>query len=263
MNFKYIDIGINLMGKQFEKDRDSVVTDSLNKSIGLVITGTDVKSSKNALEYVKRNNLEGLWSTCGTHPHNASMWTENYKSEFLGVLKDKKVVAIGEIGLDYDRMYSPREKQLECFNDILQIAEDDALKRPLFLHERSADGDFVRLLKQHKSVCNRSIVHCFTGDRATALRYLNLGCYIGITGWVCDTRRNKELVDALKVIPLERLMVETDAPYLTPLNKGLDRRNVPENIKYVVEEIAKIKGLDVEEVRKKTLENTLKVFHIV
>ena len=122
-------------------------------------------------------------------------------------------------------------------------------------------GTFEKLMKAHRSLCGRIVVHCFTGTKETAYRYLQLGCMIGITGWVCDHRRNRDVVEALKMIPLERLMIETDAPYLTPLNvKGLSRRNVPSNIRYVADQIAKLKGVEPEEVRRRTLENTRAFF---
>ena len=132
---------------------------------------------------------------------------------------------------------------------------------PLFLHERDAGRDFIKLMKEHPSVCSRSVVHCFTGSKDMARQYLQLGCYIGITGWICDDRRNHDAVEAVKLIPMERLMIETDAPYLTPRNiKGLSSRNVPWNIAYVAQKIAEIKETDTEEVRRITLQNTKKFF---
>lgn len=144
---------------------------------------------------------------------------------------------------------------------ILDIAE--SLEPPLFLHERSSEQDFIKLMKQQPGVCRRSVVHCFTGSRRTAYRYLQMGCYIGITGRICDDRRNKEVVEAIKSLPLDRLMIETDAPYLKPLNiKGMPRRNVPVNIKYVAEKTAAVKNTDVEAVEQAAFRNTRQFFRL-
>lgn len=261
MDLNYIDIGVNLMGKQFEADRDQVVRESVEAGVGLVITGTDYKSDRAAVDYMKRRQPEKVWCTCGIHPHNADSWNTDYQHKLQDLIQQNRnsVVALGEVGLDYDRMFSTRENQKKCFGDILNLAEEWDL--PLFLHERAAEQDFVKLLKEHRALCKRSVVHCFTGTKETAYRYLQLGCYIGITGWICDSRRNKAVIEAVKNIPLERLMIETDAPILTPRTiEGLDRRNVPRNIKYVAETIAAIKGVEVQRVQSLTLENSLNFF---
>lgn len=263
MDLRYIDIGVNLMGKQFDKDREEVVRDSLKEGVGLIITGTDLKSNQAAVDYIGEKMPEKTWCTCGIHPHNADRWNDDYRSKLEALIRCNRqsIVALGEAGLDYDRMFSARENQKKCFSDILDMAGD--LDLPLFLHERAAEQDFIRLLKNRRELCRRSVVHCFTGTRETAYRYLQLGCYIGITGWICDDRRNRDVVEAVRVIPLERLMIETDAPYLTPLNiRGLSRRNVPSNIVYVAERIAEIKGVDVEAVKKTALETTRTFFSV-
>ncbi|WP_320928346.1 TatD family hydrolase [Hungatella sp.] len=263
MELKYIDIGLNLMGKQFDSDRETVAADSFAAGVGFIVTGTDLKSDRAAVDYLKKSRFEHAWCTCGIHPHNADRWDENYKKQLLELIQRNRgiVAAVGEAGLDYDRMFSTKENQKRCFSDILDIAE--RLELPLFLHERSAEQDFIKLMKQHQELCRRSVVHCFTGSRGTAYRYLQMGCYIGITGWICDDRRNREVVEAVKSIPLDRLMIETDAPYLTPLNiKGLPRRNVPVNIKYVAEKIAAVKNTDVEAVEQAALRNTRQFFNL-
>ncbi len=134
---------------------------------------------------------------------------------------------------------------------------------PLFLHERSASADFIRRFKNHSEICGRSVVHCFTGDKATLEKYLDMGFYIGITGWICDDRRGKELREAVRILPMDRVMIETDAPYLTPKNvQGLDRINVPQNVKYVARELAKHMRVDEEELIRAARENTEKLFTI-
>ena len=133
MDLKYIDIGINLMGKQFASDRDKVVEESLEKGVGLIITGTDMRSNKDAASYLKAKRPENVWCTCGLHPHNADRWNPDYKRDFTEFIRKNKenIVALGEAGLDYDRMFSTKENQQKCFSDILELAEEMDL--PLFL----------------------------------------------------------------------------------------------------------------------------------
>ena len=155
-------------------------------------------------------------------------------------------------------MFSPKDVQLKVFEEQVNIAEE--LDKPLFLHERDADADFAQIMKRYPKRCERAVVHCFTGSRATAEKYLELGCMIGITGWVCDERRNAEVVEALRVIPADRLMAETDGPYLKPRNVKLKGANRPEYIKYVVEKIAEIKEMPAEELAEVLLGNTKRFF---
>ena len=177
--------------------------------------------------------------------------------------KNKDIVAaVGEAGLDYDRMFSPIDDQRKTFKDLQNTAETFNL--PMFLHERNAVEDFIKISKMHRNLCKRSVVHCFTGTKETVYRYLQMGYMIGLTGWVCDNRRNKDVLEALKIIPLERILIETDAPYLTPLNvkEKLPRRNTPDNLHYVIEKIAEVKKLSYSEVEKITLENTIRTFKL-
>ena len=138
MELKYIDIGLNLMGKQFDSDRETFAADSFAAGVGFIVTGTDLKSDRAAVDYLKKSKFEYAWCTCGIHPHNADRWDENYKKQLLELIKRNRgiVAAVGEAGLDYDRMFSTKENQKRCFSDILDIAE--SLELPLFLHERSA-----------------------------------------------------------------------------------------------------------------------------
>lgn len=256
MEIKYIDIGTNLFNDQFKEKEEEIVDSATSASTAIIITGTSIKSSKQAAAFVK--DKTGIWSTAGVHPHAARTCDKNTINQLRELLANANVVAVGECGLDYDRMFSEKEVQLKWFEKQIEFAEE--VKKPLFLHERSAASDFATVMKSHPDVCHKSVVHCFTGDRKTVEQYLELGCYIGITGWICDDRRNKELLDAIKVIPINRLMAETDAPYLTPKGFGLSRINVPDNIRHVVDRIAMEKNMDIEEVRKTLLENTIQFF---
>ena len=177
------------------------------------------------------------------------------------IKNNNKIVAVGECGLDYDRMFSKKENQIEALNRHIELAKE--LEKPMFLHERSASEDFLKIFKEHKAVCSRSVVHCFTGDESTVKAYIELGFSIGITGWICDDRRADELRRAVKHIPLDRVLLETDAPYLTPRNvKGLSRTNVPENIVYVAKELAKYMEVSEKELIAHANTNTERLFCI-
>jgi TatD DNase family protein len=158
-------------------------------------------------------------------------------------------------------MFSTKENQLRCLEKHIVLAEK--LEMPMFLHERSASADFVKRFKPHPDVCKRSVVHCFTGTRQELETYLEMGFSIGITGWICDDRRADDLRNAVKILPLDRVLIETDAPYRTPRNvKGLDRTNVPENVKYVAETLAHYMRVSVEELTAAARANTERVFRI-
>ena len=257
METKYIDIGLNLFSKQFAGQEDEIVTRAAEQGVGMIITGSSERSSAQAANYVKKH--PGIYATAGVHPHDAKSVDQLTIDHLRKLMQSsEQMVAVGECGLDYDRMYSPKDVQLRVFEQQIELAEE--LKKPLFLHEREAAADFTEILKRHKEICARAVVHCYTGTSATAEQYLDLGCMIGITGWVCDDRRNGELLEALKVIPVERLMAETDGPYLLPRGiKGLKNPNVPENIVYVVKKIAEVKGVEEEILRAQIIENT-KIF---
>lgn len=255
---RYYDIGLNLFCKQF-RNSDKIINEASAEGVYCILTGSSMNSSEQVNRYVQNHDCVG---TCGIHPH----WANRAKAgDFQRmkkmINKNDKIVAVGECGLDYDRMFSTKENQLSCFGHHIKLAED--VNKPLFLHERSATDDFIEVLEKERSTRTPGVVHCYTGDKITIKKYLDMGLHIGITGWICDNRRNKELKEAVKLIPLDKIMVETDAPYLTPRNiKGLDRINVPQNIKYVVSELAECMGVDEEILRISALENTKKFFGI-
>ena len=231
MEIKFYDIGLNLFCRQF-KEPEKIISDAFDEGVGCILTGSDMH--ENALV----NDFELI---------------EKYISE------NSRIVAVGECGLDYDRMFSTKENQIRCLEKHIVLAEK--LNKPLFLHERNAATDFAKRFKNHSEVCKRSVVHCFTGDKKTLEKYLDMGFYIGITGWICDDRRANELRDAVSILPLDRVLLETDAPYLIPKNvKGLGRVNLPQYIKYVAKDLAKYMKADEEELVLKAKENTEKVF---
>lgn len=239
-----IDIGANLTNKRFRHDTSSVLNNARNAGLEqILITGTSVLDSTNALD-IAQQSPNFLKSTAGVHPHYASGWNEGSRQAIKTLAENKLVVAIGECGLDFNRDLSPRHEQEYCFEQQLVIASE--LQLPVFLHERDAYERFSAILMQHTKNIPAAVVHCFTGSKTALKHYLDLGCYIGITGWVCDERRGQELREIVSYIPEDRLMLETDAPYLLPRNikpKPKGGRNEPAFLNYIVEELAEIRGV--------------------
>lgn len=224
-----------------------------------ILTGTDMKENGKINDFVKTHEVFG---TAGIHPHNADRAKqEDFQKIERILLENKKIVAVGECGLDYDRMFSTKENQIRCLEKHIVLAEK--LDKPLFLHERSASEDFIKRFKKHSDICKRSVVHCFTGSKKTMEQYLSLGFSIGITGWICDNVRAKELREAVGILPLDRVLIETDAPYLTPKNvQGLGRTNVPQNIVYVARELEKYMKVSEEELVEAAKKNTERLFSL-
>ena len=258
MKTEYYDIGLNLFCRQFPEP-EKIIQNAAKAGVTCILTGTDQKENRQIDTFTKEHRVYG---TAGIHPHNAD---RGEKADFdlieKLVTENKKIVAIGECGLDFDRMFSTRENQIRCLEKHIVLAEK--LGMPLFLHERSASEEFVRRFKKHPEVCKRSVVHCFTGNRKTLEKYLEMGFSIGITGWICDDRRGKELREAVGIIPPDRILLETDAPYLTPRNiPGLNRTNVPENIVYIARELAKYMKIPEEALKENARKNTERIFRL-
>ena len=175
----------------------------------------------------------------GIHPHNAQHWTNDTYQQLKELTEHEKVCMVGEIGLDYNRDYSPRDIQKEAFARQVELAIESGL--PLLMHQRDAHQDFMEILKPLRNQFSKGVVHCFTGDEVALRDYLELDLYIGITGWICDERRGADLQGLVEQIPLERLMVETDAPYLFPRtckSAPPGRRNEPCFLPHIVEQIS-------------------------
>ena len=182
-----IDIGLNLMHSSFKKDRVEIIEEA--KKVGVnqfIITGTNIHSSHMAREYASKYP-NTLFSTSGVHPHDAKTCNGHTIFELEKIAKDDCVVAIGECGLDYNRNFSPQNVQRKWFEAQVELAE--TLDMPLFLHEREAHDDLYNILSKHDQVIEKSVVHCFTGTKEEAQNYIDLGCYIGVTGWICDMKR--------------------------------------------------------------------------
>ena len=258
MSVTYYDIGLNLFCKQFQ-DPEKIIREAWESGVACILTGTDTRENKKIDLFTQNNPVCG---TAGIHPHNAdSARQEDFELIEKIITRNRKIVAVGECGLDFDRMFSAKENQVRCLEKHIVLAEK--LNKPLFLHERSASEEFIRRFKKHPDICKKSVVHCFTGDKVTLDKYLSMGFSIGITGWICDDRRAVQLREAVKLIPLDRVLIETDAPYLTPKNvPGLERTNVPQNIKYVARDLAKYMKVSEDTLIQEAKRNTERIFGI-
>ncbi len=239
MNDILVDIGANLTHDSFDDDRDKVIERASEAGITrIVVTGTDGDSSRDALA-LARTRPGKLYATAGMHPHHASDYSDAVRETFAELIEDDTVVAVGECGLDYFRNFSSHEDQCSAFESQLELAVQSGL--PVFLHQRDAHDDFVAALKPVMDKISGGVAHCFTGDGDALQEYLAMGLYIGITGWICDERRGGTLREIVADIPLDRIMIETDAPYLLP--RTLDpmpktRRNEPAYLIEVLRVIA-------------------------
>ncbi len=244
---KLLDIGVNLGHESFQHDLDAVLQRALDHGVRrMIVTGASRDGSVHALALAKAH-AGMLFATAGVHPHHAIDYDDATDTLLRELARDPLVRAIGETGLDYNRSYSPREVQLQVFERQLQMAVD--LQKPLFLHQRDAHADFLAMLRRYRDKVPAAVVHCFT-DTGEALRdYLALDCHIGITGWICDERRGTHLRELVREIPADRLMIETDAPYLLPRTvrpQPRHRRNEPMYLRHICEEIARDRGEPVE-----------------
>lgn len=260
---KIIDIGINLMHRSFNEDREQVVESAIEAGVtSLIITGTSERSSIEAAKYASRYPTK-LYSTAGVHPHDVKSCTPHTIKNLEKLAEKECVVAIGECGLDYNRDFSPRDVQRKYFELQIELACKTGL--PLFLHERDAFEDFYKILEKYKNDINNMVVHCFTGNKEELQAYLGLGCYIGITGWICDERRGKHLLDLVKLVPQDKLMIETDAPFLTPRNldeKPKNGRNEPKYLVHILDDLAYHLNEDIEDLADRTYRNTKLFFNI-
>ncbi len=256
------DIGLNLTSSQFDKDRDEVVARAFDAGVkGLLLTGTNLHESEQAQQMAQR--YARCWSTAGVHPHDSSQWT-NESAEALRALADTpEIVAIGECGLDFNRNFSTPQEQEYAFTAQLALAAE--LGMPVFMHCRDAHERFLALLDPWLDKLPGAVLHCFTGSYQEAQDCLKRGLYLGITGWVCDERRGLELRELLPAIPAERLLVETDAPYLLPRDmkpKPVSRRNEPAYLGHIVERVAHWRGEDVQQLAAQTDENVRRLFGV-
>lgn len=243
-----IDIGINLAHDSFDPDRDAVIDRAVAADVvQMIVTGSSIASTRAAIE-IARGRPGMLFATAGVHPHHAVQLSDASLAELEQLARAAQVVAIGECGLDYFRDYSPRAEQREAFHRQLELAT--RIGKPVFLHQREAHEDFVAILREHRPRLAGGVAHCFTGTRAELECYLGMDLAIGITGWICDERRGTHLIPLMREIPVDRLLLETDGPYLLPRDmhpRPASRRNEPAFLPHVARAVARARGESLEE----------------
>jgi TatD DNase family protein len=264
MSLQLVDIGANLTHDSFDRDRPEVIARARAAGVcHMVVTGADMASSAQALELCRHN--PGILScTAGTHPHHARDFDpEDAPVKRRALLACPEVVAVGECGLDYFRNFSPHADQLRTFELQLELAAETG--KPVFMHQRDAHTDFMPVLRRYRDRISAGVVHCFTGEDEEVREYLDMDLYIGITGWLCDERRGTHLRDLVKLIPPDRLMLETDAPYLLPRDlkpMPKDRRNEPAYLPHILQTAASCTGRAAENVAAETTANAARFFKL-
>lgn len=264
-----VDIGLNLAHRRFDKDHAAVVARARAAGVvQMVLTGTSVADSEAVLALAEQHDLV---ATVGVHPHDARHLDAAGLERLYDLARHPRCVAIGECGLDFDRDFSPRPDQERAFQAQLDLAAE--LGKPLFLHQRASFDRFAALLRPYLDRVPGAVDHCFTDGPEVARASLALGLHLGITGWICDDRRNAELRAALRLIPIERLMLETDAPFLSPrdLPAGespvpgvgtgkLKGRNEPALLPWICARVARERGEEVEALAAGTTETARRFF---
>lgn len=263
MKAEFVDIGVNLSHARFACDREAVIARAREAGVDcLLVTGVDQQTSRAALALAERHPAH-LRATAGFHPHHASDWTSSSGDALRALAADQLVVAIGETGLDFNRVFSPRPSQERAFAAQLEIAAELGL--PVFLHQRDAADRFIAILREFRDQLPAAVAHCFTDSRDTLYRLLDLDCHIGITGWLCDERRGSALRACVADIPDARLLIETDAPFLTPRDlrpKPAGGRNEPAFLPHIAAATAALRGTTVDHIALCTTDNARRVFSL-
>lgn len=277
---RWIDIGVNLTNARFSHDIETVCLNAANAGVDtIIITGTSLEASEQAIELIENTHtlrqtkqeqeqeqerekehkgerhehdvtskpFPQLFSTVGIHPHEADSWGNESNQRLASLAMHPQVVAIGETGLDFNRNYSEPKNQERAFEQQLELAA--TLKRPLFLHQRDAHQRLQAILKSYRDQLTQVVIHCFTDTQKALFDYLDLDCHIGITGWICDERRGKPLQEIVTNIPLNRLMLETDAPYLLPRDLPVmpdNKRNEPQFLPHIGHTVAKLFNIPLD-----------------
>lgn len=258
-----IDIGCNLTHDSFGRDRETVIAAAQAAGVvQMIITGASAKGSLEAVK-LARAWPQQLFATAGVHPHHASDYADETDALLRQLAARQDIVAVGETGLDYFRDFSPRDVQRAAFERQIQVAIDTGL--PLFLHQRDAHEDFLALLGGLREQLSEVVVHCFTGNQRELHEYLDLDCHIGITGWICDERRGTHMKEFMRDIPSDRLMIETDSPYLKPRNlrpKLKSHRNEPRVLPWILGTLAACRNEHPETLAAATTRNARNFFRL-
>jgi TatD DNase family protein len=256
-----IDIGANLTHESFAQDLPEVLSRATAAGVTrLIVTGTSLESTAAAIG-LHDSHRGQLYATAGVHPHHAAEMNSDTLQQLEKLVAHEAVVAVGECGLDYYRNYAPREAQIYAFRRQLELAA--RVQKPVFLHQRDAHADFMAILREYRPHLRDAVAHCFTGSASELDDCLQLELAIGITGWICDERRGLHLVPMVSTIPAERLMVETDSPYLLPRSikpKPATRRNEPANLVEIVRAVAAARQESCDAVAMISTQNAVRFF---
>ncbi len=258
----WTDICVNLTNNRYRDDIPAVIERAIESGVTrMLVVGTNPEESEKAIRLCDAYP-QYLRATVGCHPHDAKEMDNLSWQRLETLINSPYVVAIGECGLDFNRNFSTPEQQKEVFEYQLQLAGRYQL--PVFLHERDAHDDMMSFLKKYETSLSGKVVHCFTGDKTQAIAYQTLGCYLGVTGWICDPRRNQNLLEAISEIQSDRLMIETDAPFLFPKNVPVDvmtKRNEPCLLPYIGKIVAELKDMDVNDFAELSTQNANHFFN--
>jgi len=252
-----IDSHAHLDMKQFDSDRDQIIDRAVSADVMHIITvGIDIISSRNAVKLTQ--HYPSILATAGIHPHNADNANKNDLEQIALIAQHNKIIAIGEIGLDFFRNRSARKNQIEVFSQQLAIAI--SLDLPVVIHDREAHTETVSILSSFKQNGLHGMIHCFSGDYKLAKKFINMGYYISIPGTVTFNNAS-QIQDVARRIPLNRLLLETDAPFLAP-TPYRGKRNEPSHIIHTAQKIAKLRGISFEEISYQTSKNVCELFNL-
>ena len=253
----------NINHESFKIDLGDILDAANNVGVEYFFCPASKEKEIEDLINLSESYQKNIFCSIGIHPHNASDLKPNTIENLKKYLGNQHVKAIGEIGLDYYRNFQSPEIQKKCFNAFLELASTN--QYPVFLHHREAFSDFYPMIKNCIGEVPDSIVHCFTGTKSELKKFLDLGLYIGITGWICDPKRGADLREIIKYIPLDRLLIETDAPYLVPknmVNKPRNNRNEPLFLEHIANDISELLNIDKALLAEETTNNFKKLFRI-
>ena len=257
----FIDIACNFTHESFKNNLDAVIANAENVGVEKFVLLSASLKDLDPIQIIKSKSPEKYFICSGIHPHHADEIKDINQNKLLEKLRSTRPNAIGETGLDYFRNISPPNIQRDAFKIQIDIAKE--LELPLYLHQRDAHDDFIKIIKENINNFPKFVVHCFTGSQSQLDQYLELGAYIGLTGWICDARRNIELRESIKNIPIERMMIETDCPYLIPKNiidKPKNNINEPKYLPHIAQEICDLIGIKIEELKAATSKNAYDFF---
>jgi TatD DNase family protein len=253
---KLIDTHAHLDSSQFNQDRDEVIKNCISNNIAFIIDpAVNYDSCKHVLELCHKHDL--IYCCLGIHPHDAKEMNDEIMSGIENMLIDEKAIAIGEIGLDYHYNFSPKEKQKEVFREFLKVAKKHKL--PVVIHNRESDSDMIDILESEMDENLTGQMHCFSSNLEMAQKILNFNFHFSFTGSITFSEQYNKIVE---IIPIERLLLETDSPYMSPVpHRG--KRNDPTRLIYIVKKIAEIKGLSEDQVSEITCKNAIKLFNLI